>query len=49
VNLVNPVNPVTDVVLEEQPMLDERTTFGVRFPLGNLAPIDPGVMVTDSW
>ena len=23
--------------------------FGVQFPLGNLAPIDPGVMVTDSW
>jgi hypothetical protein len=23
--------------------------FGVQFPLGHLAPIDPGVMVTDSW
>ncbi len=23
--------------------------FGVQFPLGTLAPIDPGVMVTDSW
>jgi hypothetical protein len=23
--------------------------FGVQFPLGNMAPIDPGVMVTDSW
>ena len=23
--------------------------FGVQFPLGNLAPIDPGVMVTDTW
>jgi hypothetical protein len=23
--------------------------FGIQFPLGHLAPIDPGVMVTDSW
>ena len=23
--------------------------FGVQFPLGNMAPINPGVMVTDSW
>jgi hypothetical protein len=23
--------------------------FGVPFPLGNLAPMDPGIMVTDSW
>jgi hypothetical protein len=25
------------------------SAFGVQFPLGNLAPIEPGVMVTDSW
>jgi len=23
--------------------------FGVQFPMGHLAPIDPGVMVTDTW
>ena len=23
--------------------------FGVQFPLGHLAPVDPGVMVTDCW
>lgn len=23
--------------------------FGVQFPMGHLAPMDPGVMVTDSW